>query len=150
MSRLLLQATTYPNASPLGAPPSQSVSQAGMIYTFAFIGATVLVGVCFLGVVFKYVVTYRHWRPPVTTPLQVRRQLCDWSLSACLAWLLHCLPKAPAFHVLLCHHVATLHCISVGASPAKHAPADRVVLSCSLGVTRKSTSQNSRTSRRLW
>ena len=74
MSRLLLQSISNTAPIPLGAPPPAGISKSGMIYTFAFIGASTLVGMCFLMVVFKYVVSYRHWRPPNTTPLQVGTQ----------------------------------------------------------------------------
>ncbi|KAA6417659.1 MAG: hypothetical protein FRX49_12347 [Trebouxia sp. A1-2] len=83
MSRLLLQAnavmanyTASPSPSPLtnsaGAPKS------GVIYTFTFIGVTVLVGMLFLALMFRYVVKcasvaivredeITDGRPPFTT-----------------------------------------------------------------------------------
>lgn len=72
MSRLLLQTISGAPAPP-AALPASGITKSGMVYTFAFIGASVLIGLCFLMVVFKYLVTYRHWRPPVTAPLQVSK-----------------------------------------------------------------------------
>ena len=80
MSRLLLQAnavmanyTASPSPSPLtnsaGAPKS------GVIYTFIFLGVTVLVGMLFLALMFRYVVKYGYFRPPATELLQASELL---------------------------------------------------------------------------
>lgn len=78
MSRLLLQmaasvatastATSAANSS--GAGTGTGMGKSSLIYTFSFIGASVLAGLLFLGIVLKYVVKYRMWRSPVRTPLQ--------------------------------------------------------------------------------
>ena len=69
MSRLLLQNAV--NATSAHPAPQNSSSKSGMIYTFAFIGATLVVGLAFLAIMFKYVLKYRNWRAPITEPLQV-------------------------------------------------------------------------------
>lgn len=74
MSRILLQmaasVASTPTAHSAASPSGSGMSKSSLVYTFAFIGASVVVGLLFLGVVFKYVVKYRMWRAPVTTPLQ--------------------------------------------------------------------------------
>lgn len=75
MSRLLLQANAVlanSTASPSPSPPTNSggAPKSGVIYTFTFIGATVLVGLLFLALMFRYIVKYRYFRPPATELLQ--------------------------------------------------------------------------------
>ena len=144
MSRLLLQGVSNMVPVPLGAPPSTGISKAGMIYTFAFIGASTLVGVCFLMLVFKYVISYRHWRPPTTTPLQVgqRTSLAKVQLLLSSAFvalyyvfrLRHTLNPYGNRHL----HNYLGYCISVDGDMA----------SCSLLDIRKTTNQSTHTSRR--
>lgn len=72
---MLLQtsaALTNATASPSPSSPSGSGSpgKSGVIYTFTFIGATVLVGLVFLGLMFRYIVKYRYRGPPFVGRLQ--------------------------------------------------------------------------------
>lgn len=74
MSRLLLQmaasVASAPTAQSSASSSGSGMSKSSLIYTFAFIGASVVVGLLFLGIIFKYVLRYRMWRAPVRTPLQ--------------------------------------------------------------------------------
>lgn len=90
MSRLLLQANAVlanSTASPSPSPPTTSggAPKSGVIYTFTFIGATVLVGLLFLGLMFRYIVKYRYFRPPATELLQASEMLTTGMLQ--LQWL---------------------------------------------------------------
>ena len=90
MSRLLLQANAVLanfTASPSPSPPSNSggAPKSGVIYTFTFIGATVLVGLLFLALMFRYIVKYRYFRPPATELLQASELLTTGILK--LQWL---------------------------------------------------------------
>ncbi len=90
MSRLLLQANAVlanSTASPSPSPPTNSggAPKSGVIYTFTFIGATVLVGLLFLGLMFRYIVKYRYFRPPATELLQASELLTTGMLQ--LQWL---------------------------------------------------------------
>jgi len=75
MSRLLLQANAVLANSTASPSPS----------TFTFIGATVLVGLLFLGLMFRYIVKYRYFRPPATELLQASELLTTGMLQ--LQWL---------------------------------------------------------------
>ena len=75
MARLLLQmAAASVNAT--SAPPTAAhsdgsgIGKSGIVYTFTFIGASVLAGLLFLALMFKYIIKYRMWQSPVTIPLQ--------------------------------------------------------------------------------
>ena len=86
MSRLLLQMVAGAvNAAPAAAPAphanNSGMARSGVIYTFTFIGASVLAGLLFLGLMFKYMITYRMWGPPITLPLQAR--VTDLTTGTC-------------------------------------------------------------------
>ena len=90
MSRLLLQANAVlanSTASPSPSPPTNSggAPKSGVIYTFTFIGATVLVGLLFLALMFRYIVKYRYFRAPATELLQASELLTTGMLK--LQWL---------------------------------------------------------------
>ena len=74
MARLILQmAAASVNATstaPSAAHDGSGIGKSGIIYTFTFIGASVLAGLLFLGLMMKYIIKYGMWRSPVTIPLQ--------------------------------------------------------------------------------
>ncbi len=108
MSRLLLQtgaAVANATASPTPSPPSNgSPGKSGVIYTFTFIGATVLVGLVFLCLMFRYILKYRYFRGPVRTPLQASFVHSSKTFCGNAAWLLlNCLTIQPAGSVVHRH-----------------------------------------------
>ncbi|KAL3150954.1 hypothetical protein ABBQ32_000699 [Trebouxia sp. C0010 RCD-2024] len=73
MSRLLLQ-TAIVVATPRPTTASAGAGKSTLIYTFTFIGASLVAGLLFLGIMFRYMIKHRMWRAPVTTPLQPARK----------------------------------------------------------------------------
>ena len=150
MSRMLLQASaalTNATASPSPSSPSGSGSpgKSGVIYTFTFIGATVLVGLVFLGLMFRYIVKYRYRGPPFVQRLQA-------SVSRCCCNKLHLLLPGPAwFSNFLSTCNKYLQKNKVQAAVVAHYSLTFTVCCSLLGPSQKrSTYQTFLTSKKLW